>query len=55
MKVTEVRIKKECRELHGGKTAYEKACDYLFEKYKHLLSAECNEDKTVIIELHIDK
>jgi len=54
MKATQVEIKKECRELHGTEGAFDKAMDFLTEKYYFLLSAGVNQDKTIRIEIHID-
>jgi len=54
MKVTQVEIKYSCRELHGINGALIKAVEFISQKYHHLLSAECNKDKTIRIEIHID-
>ena len=55
MKATEVRIKKECRELHGVEEAMEQALIYIRVKYYEYMDAECNKDATIRIEIHIDR
>jgi len=54
MKATQVEIKKECREQHGNIGALIEATKFIQEKYLFLLKAECNRDKTIRIEIHID-
>ena len=54
MKKTQVEIKKSCRELYGNIGALLKATEFIQEKYFFLLKAECNRDKTIRIEIHID-
>jgi len=55
MKATEVRIKKECRELHGVQGAIEEAMVYIIAKYLEYMDAPCNKDATIRIEIHIDR
>ena len=55
MKATEVRIKKECRDLRGTKGALEMALIYITSKYIEYMKAECNKDATIRIEIHIDR
>ena len=55
MKATEVRIKKECRELHGVEGAIKEALVYIKAKYFEYMDAECNKDATIRIEIHIDR
>ena len=55
MKATEVRIKKECRELHGVEGAIEEAMVYIIAKYYEYMDAPCNKDATIRIEIHIDR
>ena len=54
MKATQVEIKKSCRETHGIDGALSKAFEFIDQKYHHLLSADCNKDKTIRIEIHIN-
>jgi hypothetical protein len=55
MKATEIRIKKECRKLHGVEGALEKAVEILREKYLKYMEAECNKDAVIRIEIHIER
>ena len=54
MKATQIEIKKSCRDLHGESMALAIAIDFINQKYWFLLGAECNRDKTIRIEIHID-
>lgn len=55
MKVTQVEIRKECRELHGVDKAFDEAVKYLRDYYTLILKSDCNKEASIIFEVHIDR
>jgi len=54
MKITQVEIKKSCRDLHGESDALNKAFQYLKQKYYFTLSVKQNKGKTIRIEMYVE-
>ncbi len=55
MKISEVRIKKGCRKVHGQSGALEEAFRIIREKYEFALTAKINKDKTFHVILEVDR
>ncbi|KKM20203.1 hypothetical protein LCGC14_1647870 [marine sediment metagenome] len=55
MKATEIRINKSCREFHGDEGAWDEAIMWMKSRYLEFLTADCNKDAPIRLEIHIDK
>ena len=52
-KLSEVRIKQQCRETHGHEEAYDKASEIVKIYYK-MFATESNHSKTFVLTLSIE-
>jgi len=55
MQVTNIQIKKECREMHGKISAFDIAIDIIRRRYLECMEADCNKDATFNICLTVDR
>ena len=53
--LAQVRITKECREVHGIDGAFEEACERIKDYYMIYVESEIHQDKTFRIELYFDE
>lgn len=55
MQVTNIQIKKECREKHTTRGAFGEAMQIILQRYLECMKAECNKDATFNLCLTVDR